>query len=144
MQSQALRLIGLLFFAANLGLATAAYGETNCWGIPLVKDKLSRTLKSSRCEKPIFYLTQGEVSRNIRSYPGGLRIVGKMSESGDYSLFESDLIVTHDDGQTYWAFGEAFSERNPQKRIKGWVEVGNTKAIKQYDNPGSNDLWYKF
>jgi hypothetical protein len=117
---------------------------TNCWGAPLVRHKLDRTLVSSdRCDKSIFYLTKGEVSRNIRSTPSG-KPIGKMNEVGDYNAFESRLIATYDDGKTYWAFGEAFSESNPKKRIKGWVEVGTKNAIEQYDRPGSNDVWYKF
>ena len=146
MPNRVFRALGSISIVATLGLGTPAYaGGTNCWGIPLVKHKLDRVLVSSnRCEKPIFHLTRGEISRNIRSSPSGLRLVGKVNEAGDYSLFESSLIATYDDGKTYWAFGEAFSERNPKNRLKGWVEVGNTKAIVQYDIPGSNDVWYKF
>jgi hypothetical protein len=118
-------------------------GGTNCW-VPVVKHKLDRTLVSSdRCDKPIFYLTKGEVSRNVRSSPDG-HIVGKMYEVGEYNRFESDLIATYDDGKTYWALGEIFSENNPAQRFKGWVEVGNMEAITQYHRPGSNDVWYKF
>lgn len=87
MLNQALRLLGVISFAATLGLSTPAYSATNCWGIHLVKHKMERMLRSSRCDKPVFYLTKGEVSRNIRSYPNGLRVVGKMSETGEYSLF---------------------------------------------------------
>jgi hypothetical protein len=54
-------------------------------------------------------------------------------------------MATYDDGTTtYWAWGEVFSQSNPLQRFKGWVEVGNTKAITQYHRPGSNDVWYKF
>ncbi|MBE9008690.1 hypothetical protein IQ250_00480 [Pseudanabaenaceae cyanobacterium LEGE 13415] len=129
----------------NTGAITPVYASgTNCWGLPLIKHRMDRVLVSSdRCDKPIFYLTRGERTRNIRSSPNG-RIIGKMNEVGDYSLFESTLIGTYDNGKTYWAFGEAFSESNPRKRIKGWIEVGNTKAILQKDRPGSNDVWYKF
>jgi hypothetical protein len=27
--------------------------------------------------------------------------------------------------------------------LKGWVEVGNTDVIRQYDRPDSNDVWFK-
>jgi hypothetical protein len=131
---------------ATFGLNTTVNASgTNCWGAPIIKHKLERMLVSSdRCEKPIFYLTKGEISRNVRSAPNGLNIVGKMYEVGEYNRFESSLIVTYDDGQTYWALGEVFSEKNPKQRFKGWIEVGNTKAIVQYHVPGSNDVWYKF
>lgn len=139
------RVFGVLGAIAVLGGAIPVHaGGTNCWGAPLVKHKLDRVLVSSdRCDKPIFYLVKGEGSRNIRSSPNG-RIIGKMNEVGDYSLFESSLIATYDNGKTYWAFGEAFSDDNLKKRIKGWVEVGNQKAVVQYDRPGVNDVWYKF
>jgi hypothetical protein len=93
---------------------------------------------------PIFHLTKGEVSRNIRATPNG-KAIGKMNEVGDHSAAcVSTLITTYDDGKTYWAFSEAFLESNPKKRIKGWVEVGTKNAIEQYDRPSSNDVWYKF
>lgn len=126
----------------SLNLPVQARG-TNCW-VSSFRHKLDRTLVySSRCDKAIFYLTKGEVSRNVRSSPDG-SIVGKIYEVGDYNQFESSLIATYDDGKTYWALGEVFSENNPAQRFKGWVEVGNTEAIVQYDRPGSNDVWYKF
>jgi hypothetical protein len=100
-------------------------------------------VSSDRCDKPIFYLIKGEASRNVRSSPDG-RIIGKMYEVGEYNRFESSLIATYDDGKTYWALGEVFSENNREQRFKGWIEVGNTEAIVQYNRPGSNDVWYKF
>ena len=144
-----LRLLGIGWIATSLGtisITTPSHASgTNCWGSPLVRHRLDRVLVSSdRCSKPVFYLAQGEVSRNIRSSPNGLQILGKMNEFGDYSLFESSLIATYDDGKTYWAFGKAFSESNPDKRIKGWIEVGHTNAITQYQTPGSNSVWYRF
>jgi hypothetical protein len=140
-----LRLVGLVSIVAILGLITPVQASgTNCWGTRLFRHKLDRTLLSSdRCDKPTFHLKQGEDSRNIRSSPSG-KVIGKMNEVGDYSVFESGLIATYDDGKSYWAFGEAFSESNPEKRLKGWVEVGDQKAIAQYHRPGSNDVWYKF
>jgi hypothetical protein len=139
------RELGFLTILAVLGFSLPVHaGGTNCWGSPLVRHKLDRTLVSSdRCDKPSFYLTEGEANRNIRSSPSG-KVIGKMNEVGSYSTFESSLIATYDDGKTYWAFGEAFSESNPGKRIKGWVEVGDETAIKQYHRPGSNDIWYRF
>lgn len=140
-----LEMSSIIAIIAIFGVDLPTYaGGTNCWGAPLIRHKLDRVLVSSnRCEKPVFYLVKGERSRNIRSSPNG-RIIGKMNEIGDYSSFESSLIATYDDGKTYWAFGEAFSESNPSKRIKGWVEVGNKKAILQNDRSGSNDVWFKF
>jgi hypothetical protein len=141
-QFKGLRLLPIL---AVLGLSLPAQaGGTNCWGSPLVRHKLDRTLVSSdRCDKPSFYLTAGEASRNIRSSPSG-KVVGKMNEAGNYSIFESSLIATYDDGKTYWAFGKAFSRSNPERRLQGWVEVGDETAIKQFHRSGSNDIWYKF
>jgi len=139
------RVFGIIGAISILGCTVPTYaGGTNCWGTPLVKHKLDRVLVSSdRCDKPIFRLAKGEGSRNIRSSPNG-RVIGKMNEVGNHSSFESNLIATYDDGKTYWAFGEAFSENNLGKRIKGWVEVGNTNAIVQFNRPGVNDVWYKF
>ena len=139
------RVIAITIIAITSTQTIPVYaGGTNCWGAPLIKHKFDRVLISSnRCEKPVFYLTKGEGSRNIHSSPNG-RVIGKMNEAGEYSSFESDLIATYDDGKTYWAFGEAFSKSNPNRRIKGWVEVGNRKAIMQNDRPGSNDVWYEF
>jgi hypothetical protein len=136
-----LKLLGLSIAITStvvpFGLNAPAHaGGTNCW-VPTFKHKLDRMLVSSRCDQPIFHLTKGEVSRNVRSSPDG-RIVGKMYEVGEYNQFESSLIATYDDGKTYWALGEIFSENNPAQRFKGWVEVGNTEAIVQYDRPGSN------
>jgi hypothetical protein len=136
--------IAIASTAATFCLSIPAQaGGTNCW-VPSFKHKLDRMLVSSdRCDKPIFYLTKGEASRNVRSSPDG-RIIGKMYEIGEYNRFESSLVATYDDGKTYWALGEVFSENNPEQRFKGWIEVGNTEAIVQYDRPGSNDVWYKF
>ena len=136
-----LKLLGLSIAIASTVVpfslnAPAHAGGTNCWVLTF-KHKLDRMLVSSRCDQPIFHLTKGEVSRNVRSSPDG-RIVGKMYEVGEYNQFESSLIATYDDGKTYWALGEIFSENNPAQRFKGWVEVGNTEAIVQYDRPGSN------
>lgn len=146
MPNQISKVLGAVFLVSTLGLNTPANaGGTNCWGPVMFRHKLDRTLTSSGyCDKPIFYLTKGEISRNVRSSPNALRIVGKMYEVGKFNRFESNLIATYDDGQTYWAWGEVFSENNSKERFKGWVEVGNTKAIVQYDRPGSNDVWYKF
>lgn len=144
-QQQNMKLLTLLSAITAISLTGfPALADTNCW-YPQFRNKFDRSLLSSdRCgEKPIFRLVPGEVSRNIRSSPNSLRILGKMSETGNYSLFESDLIVTYDDGKTYWAWGTAFSDESRNK-INGWVEVGNTSAITQYDRPGINDVWYKF
>ena len=124
-------------------IAPVSASGTNCWG-HVSKSSSGRVLTSDRCAKHVFYLREGEVSRNVRDAPNSLRVIGKMYELGDYNLFESTLIATYDDGQTYWAYGEVFSESDPSKRFKGWVEVGNTDAIVQYHNPGSNDVWYRF
>jgi hypothetical protein len=136
--------IAIALTSSTFGLSIPAQaGGTICW-VSSFKHKLDRMLVSSdRCDTPIFHLTKGEVSRNVRSSPDG-RIVGKMYEIGEYNRFESSLVATYDDGKTYWALGEVFSENNPEQRFKGWIEVGNTEAIVQYDRPGSNDVWYKF
>ena len=136
--------IAIALTSSTFGLSIPAQaGGTNCW-VSSFKHKLDRMLVSSdRCDTPIFNLTKGEVSRNVRSSPDG-RIIGKMYEEGEYDRFESSLIATYDDGKTYWALGEVFSRDNPEQRFKGWIEVGNTEKIMQYDRPGSNDVWYKF
>lgn len=64
------------------------------------------------------------------------------------------LYITIDNGRTYWAYGTVVSASKSiysesirsdavVPGLKGWVEVGNTDVIRQYDRPNSNDVWFK-
>ncbi len=46
--------------------------------------------------------------------------------------------------QNLLGFGLSFFRKQSRTTVKGWIEVGNTEALVQYDLPDSNDVWYKF
>jgi hypothetical protein len=132
-------------------------GGTNCWGGIWYKTTVSgrylgKALHSGRCPIPIFELINGETERNVRQDPTTeSRIIGKLTNTSVDNYFLADLIVTIDKGRTYWAYGSLVSsdksiysaDNQTPAKAKGWLEIGNTKVIRQYDNPNVNDLWFQ-
>jgi hypothetical protein len=114
--------------------------------------ELGCTLMRSRLSLPQL---NGETERNIRQAPTiNSPVLGKLTNSDTNNYFLTNIIVTIDNGRTYWAYGTVVSASTSIYResirsdavvpgLKGGVEVGNTDVIRQYDRPDSNDVWFK-
>lgn len=150
-----LLILGISLFVIQLALASG----TNCWGVwrnTMVANKYQgKALVNGRCGKAIFELINGETERNIRATPTtNSSIIGKLTNTDTNNYFLADIIATIDNGRTYWAHGTVVSASKSiysesirsdavVPGLKGWVEVGNTDVIRQYDRPDSNDVWFK-
>ncbi len=152
--------LSALIIASTVAPALPASAGTNCWAGPsntTVSGKYKgKAISISRCDKAFFFLVPGEGSRNVRSEPTTAgTIVGKILEGSVENKFAADLIVSVDNSHTFWAYGTIMTASDsiytrfiPAEATltgkKGWVEIGNTDAIRQYDRPQSNDVWYRF
>lgn len=148
-------ILGLSLFVT---LPAKASGS-NCWGswrnTTVANTYQGRVLVSSRCSKPVFELINGETERNIRNAPTtNGSIIGRLTNGDTNNYFLSNMIVTIDNGLTYWAYGTVVTANRSiysnsinseafVPGLRGWIEVGNTNVIRQYDRPDSNDVWFK-
>ncbi len=148
-------ILGLSLFVIQPAQASG----TNCWGswrnTMVANAYQGKALVIGRCGKAIFELINGETERNIRKAPTiNSPVIGKLTNSDTNNYFLADIIVTIDNGRTYWAYGTVVSASKSiysesirsdavMSGLKGWVEVGNTDVIRQYDRPDSNDVWFK-
>lgn len=137
----------------------AEAGGTNCWNswrnTRVANEYQGKALANGRCNKAIFELINGETERNIRKAPTvNSPVLSKLTNTDTNNYFLADIIVTIDNGRTYWAYGTVVSASKSiysefirsdavVPGLKGWVEVGNTDVIRQYDRPDSNDVWFK-
>jgi hypothetical protein len=158
------KIVPYVFSTLILGLSLfviqpAQASGTNCWGswrnTRVANKYQGKALVNGRCNKAIFELINGETDRNIRETPTtNSSIIGKLTNTDTNNYFLADIIVTIDNGRTYWAYGTVvsasksiYSESMRSDAVvpglKGWVEVGNTDVIRQYDRPDSNDVWFK-
>jgi hypothetical protein len=150
-------LLFLVISILSTVVSPVSAGGTNCWGGVWRKTTVSgryigKALQSGRCPMPIFELINKETERNIRQDPTTeSQIIGKLTNTNVDNYFLADLIVTIDNGRTYWAYGSVVSgdksiyssDNQIKSRKKGWLEIGNTNVVRQYDNPDVNDLWFK-
>jgi hypothetical protein len=148
-------ILGLSLFVIQPAQASG----TNCWGswrnTMVANAYQGKALVIGRCGKAIFELINGETERNIRKAPTiNSPVIGKLTNSDTNNYFLADIIVTIDNGRTYWTYGTVVSASKSiysesirsdavMPGLKGWVEVGNTDVIRQYDRPDSNDVWFK-
>ena len=148
-------ILGLSLFVIQPAQASG----TNCWGswrnTMVANAYQGKALVIGRCDKAIFELINGETERNIRKAPTiNSPLIGKLTNSDTNNYFLADIIVTIDNGRTYWAYGTVVSASKSiysesirsdavMPGLKGWVEVGNTDVIRQYHRPDSNDVWFK-
>lgn len=158
------KIVPYVFSTLILGLSLfviqpAQASGTNCWGswpnTRVANEYQGKALVNGRCNKAIFELINGETDRNIRETPTiNSSIIGKLTNTNTNNYFLADIIATIDNGRTYWAYGtvisaskniysESFRSDAVVPGLKGWVEVGNTDVIRQYDRPDSNDVWFK-
>jgi hypothetical protein len=148
-------ILGLSLFV----IQPAEASGTNCWvgwrNTMVANAYQGKALVIGRCNKAIFELINSETERNIRKAPTiNSPVIGKLTNSDTNNYFLADIIVTIDNGRTYWAYGTVVSSSKSiysesirsdavMSGLKGWVEVGNTDVIRQYDRPDSNDVWFK-